>query len=104
MIDRSMLEAIGSRADALDATGAWPAEDLVDLARAGVMRSAIPREFGGDDLSAIDIHLCYEQIAAASLSVALVLSQRDSACSLIDGSEALALRAELLAQLAKNEW
>ena len=104
MIDRSLLHAIHSRANALDATGAWPGEDLVDLACAGVMRNAIPREFGGEDLSAIDIHLRYEQIASASLSVALILSQRDSACSLIDAAEASPLRAELLMQLAKNEW
>jgi alkylation response protein AidB-like acyl-CoA dehydrogenase len=103
-IDQAILERIRSRADALDTTGDWPAEDLDELARAGVMRSAIPCEFGGDDLSAIDIHQRYEQIAAASLSVALILSQRDSACSLIDVAEQSRLRAELLPQLAKNEW
>ncbi|MBC8106355.1 MAG: acyl-CoA/acyl-ACP dehydrogenase [Anaerolineae bacterium] len=99
-----VLDAIRSRADALDVSSAWPAEDLDDLARAGVMRGAIPKEFGGDDLSALNIHLRYERIAAASLSVALVLSQRDSACSLIDAAESSPLRGEVLPQLAKNEW
>lgn len=104
LLESSSLHVIRSRADALDASGAWPVDDLELLARSGVMRSAIPREFGGDDLSAIEIHLRYEQIAAASLSVALILSQRDSACSLIDVAESSPLRAELLPQLARNEW
>jgi hypothetical protein len=46
MIDRAILDAIRSRANAVDATGAWPGEDLDDLARAGVMRSAIPTVSG----------------------------------------------------------
>ena len=104
MIDRVVLDAIRARADTLDASGAWPTEDLNDLARAGIMRSAIPRGFGGEDCSALEIHLRYEQIAAASLSVALILSQRDSACSLIDGADTSTVRAELLTQLARNEW
>src|SRR3982751_3439713 len=98
------LASISGRADLLDQTGEWPAEDLDALTAAGVMRAAIPKEFGGDDLPALDIHLRYEQIAAASLSVALILSQRDSACSLIDVAEASSLRSELLPQLARNEW
>lgn len=99
-----VLDAMRSRADALDVSGDWPAEDLDALASVGVMRNAIPKEFGGIDLPALEIHLQYERIAAASLSVALILSQRDSACSLIDVAESSPLRAELLPQLAKNEW
>ncbi|CAN5669625.1 hypothetical protein BH09PLA1_BH09PLA1_29390 [soil metagenome] len=99
-----VLDAIRSRADALDVSGDWPGEELRQLAEAGVMRSAIPSQFGGDDESALDIHLRYERIAAASLSVALILSQRDSACGLIDVAEAAPLRREFLPQLAKNEW
>jgi alkylation response protein AidB-like acyl-CoA dehydrogenase len=69
-----LLQQIRRRANELDATGAWPGDDLDVLAGAGAMRSAIPREFGGDDRSAMEIHLLYERIASASLSVALILS------------------------------
>jgi alkylation response protein AidB-like acyl-CoA dehydrogenase len=67
------------------------------------MRWQVPREFGGDDLSPLDLHLRYEAIATASISTALVLSQRDSAAGLIDGAESESLKQELLPALAANE-
>src|SRR4051812_38417337 len=99
----SLLRGIRMRANTLDRTGDWPAEDLRLLADYGAMRWALPMEFGGVDLSALDLHLLYEALAAASLSTALILSQRDSAAGLIDGSECESLRRELLPGLAENE-
>jgi alkylation response protein AidB-like acyl-CoA dehydrogenase len=57
----------------------WP--DLGELADA--TRGAIPREFGGDELDPIELHVRYEQLARRSLSLALILTQRDSAVGMI---------------------
>ncbi len=67
------------------------------------MRWALGREFGGDQLSPLEIHLRYEAIASASLATALILSQRDSAAGMIDGADSESLRRELLPGLAANE-
>ena len=67
------------------------------------MRWAIPLEFGGEDLSPIELHFRYETIATASLTTALILTQRDSAISLIAAAESSPLRDELLLQLSRNE-
>jgi alkylation response protein AidB-like acyl-CoA dehydrogenase len=97
------LKHFTARASTYDQTSDWPAEDLADLARLGAMRWAIQREFGGEDLPAIDLHLHYESIAAASLTTALILTQRDSAAAFLEASENRPLREELLPRLARNE-
>jgi len=97
-----LLAGMRRRADDLDQSGAWPEEDFRELAAAGVMGWAVPREFGGAGVSALDQHLGYEIISAASLNVALILSQRDSAVGLIEAGSSL-LRSELLAALARND-
>ena len=97
------LTAIRHRAALFDQTGDWPDEDLDALAAAGAMRWAVPKEFGGEELSSLELHLRYEWIAAASVSTALILTQRDSAVGLIDSSENPTLRQELLPRFAQNE-
>lgn len=97
------LGAFSDRANRYDQSGDWPADDLADLAKLGAMRWAIPTEFGGEDLSAVDLHQHYESVAAASLTTALILTQRDSAGGLIEASENQSLRQNLLPKLARNE-
>ncbi len=96
------LPRIQSTATKRDLSGEWPAEELSLLNDAGAMRWALPAPFG-DGLSSLDLHLRYEELAAASLAVALVFSQRDSAVLLIEGSELFARREELLQRFARNE-
>jgi alkylation response protein AidB-like acyl-CoA dehydrogenase len=96
-----LLADIRGRADAVDVAGAWPADDLAALAAAGAMRWAVPGSHGGDGLSPIDLHLRYERLAAASLTVALILTQRDSAVGFMAGAENAGLRDELLPRLAR---
>ena len=98
-----VLLRIRLRADACDQTGAFPAEDLADLEPIGAMRWAVPIEFGGDGLEPLELHLLYERIAAASLSMALVLTQRDVAVSLIEVADDTSARSELLKQLADQK-
>src|SRR3954451_1224157 len=98
----NVLSRIAARAQSYDLSGDWPAEDLRDLAVAGVMRSVLPHELGGADESALDMHLRYERIASASLATALILSQRDSACAIIDAAKTSPMRRELLVSLART--
>src|SRR5215218_6785088 len=58
----------------------WP--DLQAL-RPDALRWAMPREFGGDALEPLELHLRYEQLARESLAQALILTQRDSAVGII---------------------
>lgn len=94
-----LLPMMRRRADDLDESGEWPAEDLPELGRAGILRLALPVDVGGSAASALDQHVAYEAIARGSLSVALILSQRDAAIGFIDASSATA-RQSLLQELA----
>jgi alkylation response protein AidB-like acyl-CoA dehydrogenase len=67
------------------------------------MRWAVPAKNGGENLSAFDLHLRYEQVAAASVATALILTQRDAAVGLIDAAVDAPQRASLLNQLAANK-
>jgi alkylation response protein AidB-like acyl-CoA dehydrogenase len=98
----TVLPQIRQRADEVDVRGEWPSEDLRLLAEAGILRVAIPAPLGMG-LSALQQHLIYEGIARASLSAALIVSQRDAAIGLIESSESPA-RGELLEQLAAGAF
>ncbi len=97
------LAGIADRAQHHDITTDWPFVDLAQLQAAGVMRWAVPREFGGDELSALDLHLNYERLATASVATALILTQRDAAVAFIDAATVGSRRTRKLGRLAKNE-
>src|SRR5688500_13723513 len=99
----SLLPTLRQRATQFDRTGEWPVADLRDLAELGAMRWSVPREFGGDGWSPVELHLAYEQLASGSLADALILSQRDSAVDMIDAAEDAAHRAEWLRRLAAGQ-
>src|SRR4051812_9727394 len=82
----SILPRLRAGAQACDQTGEWPARDWEDLCAVGATRWVLPHDFGGEELSPLDLHLKYERIASASLAAALVLTQRDAAIDLIAGS------------------
>jgi alkylation response protein AidB-like acyl-CoA dehydrogenase len=75
----------------------WPEQQLREMSDA--MRWAMPRDFGGDDLDPLELHLRYEQLARRSLPPALLLTQRDSAVGIIAGSTNRATRDRLLAEI-----
>ena len=97
------LSRIRDRATEHDRTATWPADDLADLAAAGVLTGSVPAAFGGAGGDPLDVTLLHERVAAASLATALVLSQRDSAAALIADSENAELKRDLLPRLAANE-
>jgi alkylation response protein AidB-like acyl-CoA dehydrogenase len=98
----SILKLVGDTAQDYDRSGEWPQMHLDALAAGGAMRWAAPRPFG-DDLPALELHLKYEEIAAASLTTALILTQRDSAVGLIDASAGAPKRDLMLGRFANNE-
>jgi alkylation response protein AidB-like acyl-CoA dehydrogenase len=97
------LEEIAGRAHRWDASTDWPFIDLSQLAACGAFRWAVPREFGGDELPTLELHLLYERLATASVATALILTQRDAAVSLIDANVNAPKRANMLRRLGKGE-
>jgi alkylation response protein AidB-like acyl-CoA dehydrogenase len=98
---RPILDAIRRRADLLDRSGAFVDEDLSDLTASGFARWAIPSSHGGDGLDPVTLHERYAMIASASLSTALVVTQRDAAIARLvrSGNESLRdIELPLLAQ------
>src|SRR6185437_16754921 len=87
LIPAAVLKTIAARAESIDQSGQWPQQDLNDLRRINVTRWAVPADHGGLGRSALEQHLGYEQLARASLAIALILSQRDAAIGLIEGSQ-----------------
>jgi alkylation response protein AidB-like acyl-CoA dehydrogenase len=102
-LDR-ILPQIRSHAGDLDRSGNWPEQDLRELDRLGASRWFVPKQFGGDGIDPRELHLRYESIASASVSVALIISQRDSAIGFIEGGDNSALREQLLPGLARGEF
>lgn len=98
----SILKYIHHRAAEWEEEFRWPEADLQALMAAGALRWAVPKDFGGTDLPALELHLKYEEIARASLATALVLTQRDSAVGLIDGAESAKKRSVMLKRAAEN--
>jgi alkylation response protein AidB-like acyl-CoA dehydrogenase len=70
------------------------------LARAGVLGWAIPREYGGQGSDGVDLLSGYERVAAACLTTAFILSQRDAAVRRVVGSGNQTLCRQLLRPLA----
>jgi alkylation response protein AidB-like acyl-CoA dehydrogenase len=84
----AMKHDILRRADMLDVSGDWPAEDLQALAEKSLLNMAVPIVSGGLGASTLDQHRIYEELASQSLSLALILSQRDAAIGLVEASDA----------------
>lgn len=96
----NILPGISGRATRIDQSGDWPSEDLHMLEQVGAMRWALPLALDGEELSPIELHFRYEAIASASLSTALILSQRDSAAALIDAATDAPMRERIGRELA----
>lgn len=91
---------LADRTADLDRSGSWPREQLAWLADAGILGCVIPREFGGSDVSDVELLQGYDQLAAACLTTTFVLTQRNGACQRIAGSDNQELKSRLLPDLA----
>lgn len=75
----TLATRLAAWAEAADTRPGWPAESWDALRAAGVLGCAVPREYGGAGLGPADLLRLGESLAAACLTTAFVLSQRDAA-------------------------
>ena len=94
------LARLTAAADTADESPDWPAGSWDVLRTAGVLRWAIPPVDGGAGLTPADQLTGHEQLAAACLTTAFVLSQREAAVRLIARYAPPPARHVLLAALA----
>jgi len=95
-----LCHRLAERADALDAGGDWPAEQLAWCAEGGVFRWFVPREYGGQEWNGVDVVRGYLRLSEACLTTTFILTQWNAACSRIAACHNDALKAALLPDLA----
>ena len=101
-LDR-LCEQFASLASELDRTDEWPAESLRLCGQSGVFQWFMPRHWGGQEWSDLDITRGYLRLSAASLTTAFIITQRTGACQRIAGSENQPIKERLLPPLATGE-
>lgn len=102
-ISAGLLTSLEAAAPRLDVPSAWPADQFALLADAGILKWVIPAEYGGNLATQRQMLDGYEALAAACLTTAFVLTQRNGACQRIADSDADELKAALLPKLAVGE-
>ena len=75
----SLADTLAANAEAADREAEWPAASWAAVEQSGALASLIPREFGGSGRGPVEVLAEVERIAAACLTTAFVLSQRDAA-------------------------
>ena len=90
-------------ADALDALGAWPVEQLELCRRQGVFGWFVPPEWGGQGWEEERLLRAFMRLGGACLATAFVLTQPLGACRRIAASENDDLKARLLPSLARGD-
>ncbi len=99
---QSLLEELRNSSSRLNDHDAWPVEQLHAMSQAGVLAWLIPEEFGGLNVSNVDLTVGYEKLAAACLASTFVLTQRNAAIQRIVRSENAELKNDLLPKLATD--
>jgi butyryl-CoA dehydrogenase len=100
LLPEDVFAALVAHADAADRDPAWPAASWGLISQAGVLEWAIPMAYGGRELDGPSLLHGYERLAAACLTTAFILSQRDAAVRRIRDSGRDDLCRELLRPLA----
>jgi alkylation response protein AidB-like acyl-CoA dehydrogenase len=103
LVSPETLAALASTANAADGSPIWPAVSWETLRRGGVLEWSIPRAFGGQERSPLELLAGNEQLATACLTSCFILSQREAAVRRLLDGENDALRRELLPALARDE-
>src|SRR5262245_47565195 len=91
-----LCRELAARAEATDASGNWPTEQLALCADYGVYQWFLPRQWGGQGWGEVEIDQAYFRLAAACLTTTFVLTQRVAACRRIVDSDNQSAKAELL--------
>ncbi|HEY2838021.1 MAG TPA: acyl-CoA dehydrogenase family protein [Pirellulales bacterium] len=79
----ALCAQLAGRADVLDLSGAWPAEQMRLLGEYGVYQWFLPREQGGQEWSDVEVIRGYLRLAQACLTTTFILTQRTGACQRI---------------------
>ena len=96
----SALAMISSHAESVDQRGRWPAESLKALQQCGATAWSVPTDFGGENLPPVRLQRRYQLIAAACLTTALILTQRDAAIDFLTAAVAESSAARRLLRQA----
>lgn len=97
-----LCRRLAADADALDAAGAWPAQQLDWCRELGVFGWFVPRAYGGQDWEDRQLIRAYLRLSGACLATAFVLTQPQGACRRIASSDNEGLKERLLPQLAQG--
>lgn len=99
---KQLLEQLRASSGELSTVDAWPAEQLHAMSQADVLSWLIPEEYGGSNVSNVDLTVGYEKLSAACLASTFVLTQRNAAIQRIVRSENVELKKDLLPKLATD--
>jgi alkylation response protein AidB-like acyl-CoA dehydrogenase len=94
---------LSARADATDAIGDWPGEQLRLCGEAGVFEWFLDGEWGGQGWSDVDVVRGYLALSAACLTTTFIITQRTGACRRIASGSNDPLKRELLPALAAGD-
>jgi alkylation response protein AidB-like acyl-CoA dehydrogenase len=98
-----LCRELASRESQLDATGAWPVEQLRLCGEYGVYQWFAGEEFGGQAWDQEAILRGYLALSAACLTTTFILTQREGACRRIEACDNWALKEKLSRKLAWGE-
>jgi alkylation response protein AidB-like acyl-CoA dehydrogenase len=98
----ALCQELAARADALDASGCWPAEQLELCGRYGVYQWFTPAEWGGQGWSEADVIRGYLRLSEACLTTTFIITQRTGACRRILASPNQPLKERLAEDLVSG--
>jgi alkylation response protein AidB-like acyl-CoA dehydrogenase len=101
-ISDTLPSRLQSAAADLTKPDAWPAEQLSAMSDAGILGWLIPKEFGGSDISPLELVIGYEKLAALCLTSVFVLTQRNAAIQRLVRSPNFELKEQLLRALVDD--
>jgi alkylation response protein AidB-like acyl-CoA dehydrogenase len=93
---------LAERADALDQSGKWPAEQLAACAAAGVYEWFVSFDAGGQGWREIDLARAYVKLSAACLSTTFCVTQPVGAVRRLAASDKESLRRQWLPDLVSG--
>jgi alkylation response protein AidB-like acyl-CoA dehydrogenase len=103
MLSAPLLLELAQAARQADEVPLWPERSWEILKRIGAVRWSVPREYGGDKCSGVELLERYEALASSCLTSCFILSQRDAAVRRLRGSGNEQLCADLLPPLASGD-
>jgi alkylation response protein AidB-like acyl-CoA dehydrogenase len=98
-----LCDELAARAEALDASGDWPAEQLRLCGEYGVYEWFSGHQWGGQAWDQESVLRGYLALSSACLTTTFILTQRDGACRRIESSENAELKSRLLPGLVRGE-